>query len=119
MERIRDGDHNTKYFHTTTIIRRRQNRVEALRDRDGTWCTDEKLVQKIVVDHFQQLFTEENDEQCRGFQSVQSYPVLNLEQRKRLADPFTEEEVHQVLKTMNPFKAPGPDGFQAFFFQEC
>ena len=36
---------------------------------------------------------------------------------QKLEMPFSEEEIHIALKTMHPFKAPGPDGFQAFFFQ--
>lgn len=59
VERLRDGDRNTKYFHTSTIIRRRNNRVDALRDRNGIWCTNKKQIQDTVVTHFQQLFTED------------------------------------------------------------
>ena len=33
---IVSGDGNTKYFHTSTIIRRRRNRMESLKDDNGT-----------------------------------------------------------------------------------
>ena len=36
VEQIRDGDRNTKYFHTSTIIRRRMNRIDAIKTSDET-----------------------------------------------------------------------------------
>lgn len=32
---VAHGDRNTKFFHTSTIIRRRRNRVDMLKDDDG------------------------------------------------------------------------------------
>ncbi|XP_010687131.1 uncharacterized protein LOC104901277 [Beta vulgaris subsp. vulgaris] len=32
LEAIRDGDRNTRYFHLSTLIRRRRNRIETLKD---------------------------------------------------------------------------------------
>jgi len=118
VERIRDGDRNTKYFHTATIIRRRNNRVNALRDCHGNWCTDERQIKEIIVNHFQQLFTEDMSEQQRVSHNIPGFLALRLEQRNRLSAQFTEEDVHQAVKVMDPFKAPGPDGYQVFFFQE-
>ena len=37
---IRDGDKNTKYFHISTTIRRRYNRIEALSHDEGHWVTE-------------------------------------------------------------------------------
>lgn len=36
-----------------------------------------------------------------------------------LSRDFTKEEVMKALKDICPLKAPGPDGFQAIFFQKC
>jgi len=70
-----------------------------------------------VITHFQQLFTETATNQLGDVQGFFNFPDISVEQLQSLEMPFTEEEIHAVLKTMNPFKAPGPDGFQAFFFQ--
>ena len=114
---IRDGDCNTKYFHTAAIIRRRNNRVDALRDRNGVWCANEGQIQETVVTHFQQLFTEELTEQIGDLRRFYRFPKISTERMQTIELPFTEEEMHAALKAMHPFKAPGPDGFQAFFFQ--
>ena len=45
---VQFGDRNTKYFHTTTIIRRRKNRVEALRREDGSWSFDAEEIKQMM-----------------------------------------------------------------------
>nr|XP_025665168.1 uncharacterized protein LOC112763806 [Arachis hypogaea] len=45
-------------------------------------------------------------------------PSLNDEACCSLTAPVTLEEVKSAVFSMHSFKAPGPDGFQAFFFKE-
>ncbi|KAJ8445993.1 hypothetical protein Cgig2_021825 [Carnegiea gigantea] len=45
---IRDGNRNTTYYHTSTIIRRRFNCIETLKGPDGTWHSDPIQVQNLV-----------------------------------------------------------------------
>ena len=45
--------------------------------------------------------------------------VLSIEDNKFLNQPISFEEVKQVVFKLNPEKSPGPDGFQAFFYQKC
>jgi len=40
VEAIWDGDLNTRYFHTSTIIWRKFNRIEAFQNDDGEWVTE-------------------------------------------------------------------------------
>lgn len=39
---VRFDDHNTKFFHTQTIVRMRRNRIKGMFLSDGSWCTDNK-----------------------------------------------------------------------------
>ena len=45
--------------------------------------------------------------------------LVTMENNKNLNRPITLEEVQTVVFSMSPDKSPGPDGFQAFFFQKC
>ena len=45
--------------------------------------------------------------------------LVSPEDKKTLNRPITLEEVRSVVFNMSPDKSPGPDGFQAFFFQKC
>jgi hypothetical protein len=43
---------------------------------------------------------------------------ISNEMNERLLIPFTVEDVEAALHQMAPLKAPGPDGFNACFFQK-
>lgn len=45
---IVQGDRNTKYYHTKTLIHRRRNKVKMLRSDEGGWVTDEKEMEKLI-----------------------------------------------------------------------
>lgn len=36
---LKEGNRNTKFFHLYTIIHRRQNKIDAIKQDDGTWVT--------------------------------------------------------------------------------
>jgi len=118
-DRIRDGDRNTKYFHTATIIRRRFNHVHAIKDGAGEWRTDPNEIKQLFVAHFRALFSEENTGQAvlRSNSVAVAFPELPQPLLQSLEEPFTKQDIHSALRGMQPFKAPGPDGFHALFFQ--
>ena len=37
---LKEGDKNSKFFHFSTIIRRRRNSIDALKNDSGEWITD-------------------------------------------------------------------------------
>ncbi|XP_021771780.1 uncharacterized protein LOC110735912 [Chenopodium quinoa] len=59
IDAIRNGDRNTKFFHLSTLIRRRQNRIETLQNSQGEWLTCPKQVKSLVLDFWKSLFQEE------------------------------------------------------------
>ncbi|KAM2071929.1 hypothetical protein ACFX1T_040300 [Malus domestica] len=54
---LREGDSNSRFFHQTTIQRRRFNKIEKLQDGLGVWWEDEASIKRIVNDHFTNLLT--------------------------------------------------------------
>ncbi|XP_031107295.1 uncharacterized protein LOC116011981 [Ipomoea triloba] len=109
------GDSNTRFFHSSVNGRRRRNRINALRNSNGTLVSDEEGKANIMVDYFQNLFhTEERDD----------WPVLACVrnrvsscQNDILLRKITEEEVKAAVFAMHPDKSPGPDGLSPAFFQ--
>ncbi|KAL5859327.1 hypothetical protein ACOSQ4_000623 [Xanthoceras sorbifolium] len=77
---LKEGDRNTKFFHLSTLIRRRRNKIEGLLNKDGIWVTEKKDLQKVVINYFRDLFVGNN---MRG-----SYDEL-----PRLFPRLTEEEI--------------------------
>ncbi|CAL2256143.1 unnamed protein product [Prunus armeniaca] len=54
---LKEGDKNTKFFHLSTIVKRRRNKIEGLNDSDGNWTTENSDMQAIVTSHFKDLFS--------------------------------------------------------------
>lgn len=88
-----------------------------LEDSTGRWCEGEGEIRDIATFYFAQLFTTSNSTNiaekvgCVG-RRVTSQCNANL------TKPVTQEEITRVVKTLNPTKAPGPDGFTGSFVQQ-
>ncbi|CAL1393436.1 unnamed protein product [Linum trigynum] len=47
-----------------------------------------------------------------------AFPRIDHEDLILLLRPFIGEDIHGAVQDMKPFQAPGPDGFQAIFYQK-
>jgi hypothetical protein len=115
---IKLGDHNTKFFHTKTIIRRKRNKIHGIHLPNGIWCTDDSTLKDEAQNYFKKLFCAPNLSNIIGMDDGHLSPSLNNEACQSLSKQVTKDEVTQALNQMNPFKAPGPDGFQGIFFKQ-
>ena len=118
VDQLRDGDRNTRFFHTSTIIRRRRNRISTLQDENEEWIEDPASLRDLVVNHFKRLFTEDDTEYSGSQLGTWDFPVLSADDVRELVRPFSKDDVLLALQSMHPYRAPGPDGFQAIFFQK-
>lgn len=113
---LRLGDRNTKYFHTKTLVRRRRNRVEMLKNEDGQWVEDAVELKKMAVSFYESLF---KSEPRRGGQFIHgAFPPIDPGLMDTLDKEATEDEIRNALRSMGSYKAPGPDGFQPVFFKK-
>ncbi|XP_057720278.1 uncharacterized protein LOC130934758 [Arachis stenosperma] len=114
---VKFGDRNTKFFHLQTLVRRNHNRVHGLYVRDGSWSTDPDILQEEALSFYKNLFgtTEEVEVDCLGDVPL---PTLSTEACAKLIDHVSFAEVKSAVFSMSPFKGPGLDGFQAYFFKE-
>ncbi|XP_024039324.1 uncharacterized protein LOC127898872 [Citrus sinensis] len=89
-EWLKEGDRNTKYFHSKASARRRKNKI---------WGIENSHSQ--IQDALDGIS-----------------PKVTTSMNHQLEEPFTEEEIVEALHQMSPTKAPGPDGLPAVFFQK-
>ncbi|XP_074284000.1 uncharacterized protein LOC141608557 [Silene latifolia] len=117
MEAICDGDRNTRLFHLSTIIRRKHNRIESLQDGQGNWIWDPDEVKSMVVTYFHNAFA--GPPVVCNFEGLTwgHFPQLTQEDYLKLNRKYTISDLQCALNQMSPYKAPGPDGFQALFYQ--
>jgi len=88
-----------------------------IKDEDEMWCTNPSRIKQLLVTHFLTLFSEETTHPETVRISTAAFPGLKQSLVQVLEAPFTKEDIWIALKGMQPFKALGPDGFHAFFFQ--
>lgn len=53
-------DLNTKFFHTSTLIRRRRNSITLLQSPNSGWLSDRKDIGDCFVNNFKDIFTSTN-----------------------------------------------------------
>nr|KYP37152.1 Transposon TX1 uncharacterized [Cajanus cajan] len=95
----------------------RRNKIQGLLLPDGSWHTDPVVMKMEAVRFFKELFSFNN---AHGPLDMHAGvpPGLGGEAQSALTAPVTREEVRRAVMSMKSFKAPGPDGFQPFFFKQ-
>jgi hypothetical protein len=113
---LKEGDRNTKYFHSRASHRRRRNSLVFLRLENGDIVTDAEQIGTQFVNYYQELFTTVPLEGIDCFlEGIQ--PRVTAEMNRKLTCNFTELDVITAMKQMAPLKAPGPDGMPPIFYQ--
>lgn len=110
------GDLNTRFFHQSSLKRRRKNRIMALQNEEGQWIYENDLLQQHIIDFYSNLYSSSNNA-FYAFNIVSSFPCIRTENRLILEASVTLEEVKRALFSMTSYKSPGPDGFHPLFFK--
>lgn len=115
-EWIKSGDRNTMYYHASTVVKRNRNHLAGLRGTDGEWIQAGSLLKDHVNGYFQNLFRE--DDGCDVSQALsRCFPQISKEDWEEANARFRIDDIKHALFDIQPFKAPGLDGFHATFFQ--
>lgn len=113
------GDRNTSFFHTSTVIRRRKNRIEMLKKDDGSWVSDREELEQLAIEYYKRLYSMEDVDAVAPRLPRDGFTQIKDEDLRALNKPFSRLEIATAVKQMGKYKAPGPDGFQPVFYQEC
>ncbi|KAJ9543812.1 hypothetical protein OSB04_023519 [Centaurea solstitialis] len=111
----KDGDENSKLFHTACKLRERRNRIHGL-NIHGSWSENPDEIKRYVFNFFKQKYTSHihGEAKLKG----DRFKKISVEEAKELEGKFSEEEVWKALKDCGCNKSPGPDGFTTGFFKK-
>ena len=113
---LKEGDKNTRFFHTLATIRRRKNSIEHL-ETNGGIISDPLEIKKEATRFFQDIFTEEFLD--RPIFSNLDFKCLSPSQAAKLTEKFSNDEIDLAVASCDSSKAPGPDGFNFGFVKKA
>ena len=112
---LREGDANSKFFHSAMSSRRRRNAIRYVLV-DGVLIEGVESVQNAIFTHFPQHFRAQNME--RPSVSNLHFCSLSLAGGGGLIKPFSLDEVKAAVWDCDCFKSPGPDGVNFGFIKD-
>ena len=114
---LKDGDKNSRFFHISTIIRRKHNSIDAIKDYRGEWLICKKDIREHVVEKFFNLFTEEPVVFPSDLNQL-ILPAITDEENLELCSIPSHQDIKNVIFAMGSQKAPGPDGLPTLFYKK-
>jgi hypothetical protein len=112
---LKEGDANTKYFHSVLSSRRRGNAISVIQ-ADGVSLEGVTTIWQAVFSHFVSHFKVVNMD--RPWVDNLLLRQLSLTESGSLTKPFTESEVKAAVWACDSYKSPGPDGINFGFYKD-
>ncbi|KAH9790374.1 reverse transcriptase domain-containing protein [Citrus sinensis] len=112
---LKEGDLNSRYFHSLASTRKKKNSIVKLRNAQGVWCADSVEIDTLIGTYFTELFSSNGSNNEAVVSSVMT--SITAKQNQILLAPFTDADVKEALFNMHPDKSPGPDGMNPAFYK--
>ena len=103
FERINKID---KSLATLIKKQREKNQINKIRNEVGEITTDNTEIQRIIRDHYQQLYAQRMDnlEEMGKFLEKYNFPKLNQVEIENLNSPITSTEIVTVIRSSSKQK---------------
>ncbi|XP_075640215.1 uncharacterized protein LOC142611926 [Castanea sativa] len=96
---LKDGDRNTRFFHSKASQPQRHNYITKLHDTLGRLCTRPSQINDIITTFYQELFTTGGPSSFE--EVIDTIPqVVSPEMNAELIAVFTIDEVEAVIRQM-------------------
>ncbi|KAL9689657.1 hypothetical protein QQ045_010046 [Rhodiola kirilowii] len=114
---IKEGDANTKFFHSLLKTRRTQNNIIQVTQADGTVPTDSLIIKQEFTNYFKGLLGQARV--CNRIEGgvIAQGPTVNSIHCRSLVREATDNEIWAALNSIGSDKAPGPYDFSSSFFK--
>jgi hypothetical protein len=93
---LREGDHNTKYFHCKVVSHAKKNKIMRLTTEDGQTMKDRKEMQGMATNFFKKLYTADSGVNAAEITHLFQHYISD-ETNTSLCKEFSEEEISDTL----------------------
>eukprot|EP00253_Pinus_taeda_P034931 PITA_34931 len=117
---LQSGDKNTSFFHKQAEARKNFKSVSEIHHQN-TVIKDFEGIKRAAYSFYQDLYSTPEEPAI----DPHVYPIelipkcVQDSDNAKLTAPISMEELKEVLDSMEPDKAPGPDGFSVRFLLTC
>ena len=113
---VKEGDCNSRFFHLSTIIRRKRNYISEIKLENGSWIRDREDIQRYFLDNFSSLYNTSHPQFLENLESL-IQPCVADQDNVELCRVPSRDEIKKVVFGIKTLKAPGPNGFPVLFFK--
>lgn len=117
MTWFKNGDKNTKFFHSYVNRRRRKLRISEITSLDGDTLNTEENIGNEVVNYFHNQFSQEYHP--RKYEMLSCIPKLISRKDNEYFESMPDrEEIKKAVFSLIGDSAGGPDGFPRSFYHQ-
>lgn len=116
MKQTRDRDLNNKFFHNFMKGRNRMKFIGSLNTDMGVIDSAGEFKEEIL-EFFKMRFTKPGFD--RPLLEGLTFRTLSQSDVKSLEDPFSDQDIKEVVWGCEGFKSHGPDGYNFVFIKNC
>lgn len=117
---LKEGDHNTSFFHRLTQVRNSNNSIRSFCLANGDIISDPIAMGQIGISHFKNIlappYPPDTTSSPLWVQNLTDYRCPQQLQNSLTTFPAAEK-ISSTLFKINPNKSPGPDGLTSGFFK--
>ena len=113
---LKQGDLNTKFFHSFVNWRRARNQLHGV-FVNGKWCEDKKVIKDKVRVFFEDRFAR--NDACQVILDNVRFSFISESDNELLIGDFSEDEVRATVWSCDNSNSPSPYGFNFGFLKFC
>lgn len=117
---LNDGDANTRYFHITTIIHSRTNKISSIKDLNNNLLFDRDQIGNCFLHFYGNLFkSDQNPADPPFLMDLNNLftSIINDHDHINLTEIPSATLIKHTLFSFSSLKSPGPDGLPPLFFK--
>lgn len=115
VDQLRKGDRNTIFFHSIAMVRGQRNKIFTLRKFDGRWNDNEVELKNDIVGYYKELFQFHDGSSVEEVLANITLMVTHEQNAPLMAEVFTLK-IQEVVFSIRPHKASGPNGYNGHLF---